>query len=178
MSNSATMGTAHTFVGLPVWTELFRFFRRHLATIAAIATFAFVLYQREWVSAQFSSGAWDIGAFYAAVFDWASIQSAFLFGIYAFVLGRTEPFIRAIADTSVFEQMRAHVRRTMYLALLLTVFAMPMLVAKPEVSASWDSVGLWGFTGVATLAAFTSFSFLKVVRVFRKVERINGKPKR
>ena len=174
MSNSATRDTAHIFVGFPALVDVFRFFRRHLASLAATAVLALVLSKREWISAQFASEAWDIGALYAAVFDWASIQSAFLFGIYAFVLGRTEPFIRAIANTPVFEEMRAHVRRTMYLALLLTIVAMPMLVAKPEVHGHWGSFGLWIFAGVTSFAVYTSLSFLKVVRVFRKVERING----
>jgi hypothetical protein len=124
------------------------------------------------IAAQFGADTWKLGNFYAAVFDWSSIQGAFLFGIYAFVLSRSEPFIRAITNTQAFTQMRGFVRRTVYLAMFLTVAVMPMLVAAPKMAdGGIRDVGYWLFFGYALAMVYMFVRFGRVIRLFRMLER-------
>lgn len=173
MYGHAMSGIVHIYVLQPVYSEMYRVFRRHLPSMAGAFAFACVIVWRVPISNGLSSEDWDVGALYAAIFDWSSIQSAFLFGIYAFLLGRTEPFLKAIAETPAFERMRAHVRLTMIAALILTLVALPLLVARPIPSSSLCSFSLWAFGLLAFFTAYTSASFIKVVRVFWKIERVN-----
>jgi hypothetical protein len=120
---------------------------------------------------QFATEAWDLGAFYSAVFDWASIQAAFLFGVYAFFLSRSEPFIQAIAGSQGFKLLRKYVVRTLYLSMALSVIALPMVVSplvpdEGEIGPAF--VILWLN---AVLLTYTFLCFLKVIRVFGKIER-------
>ena len=160
----------HTFDGSLVLRDARRRLRRHLPAIAAVTAPISVLAERETLSSRFGSEAWDIGAFYSAVFDWSSIQSAFLFGIYAFILARSEPFIKAIDGTEPFEKLRSLCRSTLYMTFLLTLVSMPLAVTQPQPTNSLLSLNLWVLAGLSSLAAFSFFRFFKIVRVFSKIE--------
>lgn len=155
---------------LPALRDVYRALRRYLPGIAAFAAPIAVVAERGTLAAKFASNEWDAGAFYSAVFDWSSIQSAFLFGIYAFILSRSEPFIRAIDGTEPFEMLRSYSRRTLYLTFALTIASMPLAVVGPKPTDNLSSLNLWIFAGLASLAAYTFCRFLKVVRVFGKIE--------
>jgi len=120
---------------------------------------------------KFQNKSWDIGAYYSAIFDWSSIQAAFLFGVYAFFLSRSEPFLQAIGGTPVFKQLRQYVVRSLYLSLTLSVLTLPVLVSPPEMK-SGNLIGFIVFWFLSTLLTYTFFCFLKVVRVFGKIERM------
>lgn len=161
---------AHTFEGSLALRDIYRRVRKHLPAIAAISAPLAVFAWRDTLALRFANEAWNVGAFYSAVFDWSSIQSAFLFGIYAFILSRSEPFIKAIDGSEPFEALRSYSRRTLYLTFILTIVAMPLAVAEPKPGADMLSPSLWVFAGLASLTAYTFCRFLKVVRVFGKIE--------
>jgi hypothetical protein len=161
---------ALTSGGSPALRDAYRAVRRHLPAIAAVAAPLSVIAGRDTLAARFAADAWDVAAFYSAIFDWSSIQSAFLFGIYAFVLSRSEPFIKAVDNTEPFEALRSYSRRTLYLTFVLTIISMPLAVASPKPAASLLSLELWTFAGLSSLMAYTFCRFLKVVRVFGKIE--------
>lgn len=152
--------------------EMFRFARKYLDAILMTAVGSLLLMFSGAVATEFRAERWDLGAFYSAVFDWSSIQSAFLFGIYAFVLSRAEPFVKAIAGTPAFSAMRAYVRHTVYIALALTAVTMPMLIAAPTMTdGSIYDVGYVLFVAYSLATVYVFARFLKVVRVFTKLER-------
>lgn len=148
------------------------FFRRHwdllLTGLVAIPLVNFSVF----IAGEFIADRWKLSNFYAAVFDWSSIQGAFLFGIYAFVLSRSEPFIRAIANTRAFAQMRGFVRRTVYFAMGLTVITMPMLVAAPPMTeGGLRDTGYILFAGYALATFYMFVRFGRVLRIFTMLER-------
>lgn len=161
---------APTFGGSLALRNFYRAVRQHLPSIAAVMAPVAVFASRDTLAAQFASDSWDVSAFYSAIFDWSSIQSAFLFGIYAFVLSRSEPFIKAIDGTATFENLRSYSRRTLYLTFALTLVSMPLAVTSPKPSSDLLSPALWIFAGLSSLASYTFCRFLKVVRVFGKIE--------
>lgn len=155
-------------VQLPGWRDLYKTARSNLEWIAAAIAASLTLIWHEKIIANFASNAWNLGAFYSAVFDWSSIQAAFLFGVYAFFLSRSESFLKAVASSPFFPSLRRYVIKTLYLSMTLTVCSLPMLVAPLDVS---TQLGYGALTLLFTLGVFTFFCFLKVIRVFGKIER-------
>jgi len=166
MSNTAVIS-----VNLPEWRNLWRPVRNRLEWIASTVAGVLIVWQQQAIAANFNSKDWDLGAFYSAVFDWSSIQGAFIFGVYAFFLSRSEPFIQAISSSRAFKMLRRYVVRTLYLTLILTVISLPMVVSPLAMNGGRLSAGFIVFTFQSTLAVYTFFCFLKVIRVFGKIER-------
>ena len=163
--------TRLTFVPLPGGRDLVKWLRANLEWLVAVAVGGMLFAYRFKVSAMFAEKTWNLGAFYAALFDWASIQGAFLFGVYAFFLSRSEPFIQAIAGSQAFRLLRRFVVRTLYLSLALSVLTLPMLVAPIELEKGRIDVGFGAFCFLSILTAYTFMCFTKVIRVFGKIER-------
>ena len=78
-----------TSVNLPEPRRVGLWLRANLEWLGSAAIGVVTFIWRETIAQKFTSEAWDIGAFYSAVFDWSSIQAAFLFGVYAFFLSRS-----------------------------------------------------------------------------------------
>lgn len=163
--------TVATSVTLPRGRDLWLATRANLDWIAAALAAATLYIWRAPIAASFAPGQWDLGAFYSAVFDWASIQAAFLFGVYAFFLSRSEPFIQAIAPSPAFKLLRQYVVRTLYLSISLSVLSLPFLISPVAMSGDGNDLGFGIFWALSVLLTYTFFCFLKVIRVFGKIER-------
>lgn len=162
---------AATSVPLPGWRDLWRAARANLDWIASATAGATLYIWRNPLSEGFVSKRWDLGDYYSALFDWSSVQAAFLFGVYAFFLSRSEPFIQAIAGSAAFRELRLYVVRTLYLSMSLSVLSLPFLVAPVAIERGGNGIGYAIFLGLSALLTYTFFCFLKVVRVFGKIER-------
>jgi hypothetical protein len=157
--------------GSPGLADLGLFARRNAERIAVVGCLGVTLWWRPEIADHFHKGDWNLGAFYVAVFNWSALQGAFLFAVYAFFLARSEPFIQAVAGSEPFNELRKYVLRTLRLTMGLSVASLPMLVAPyPVQGVHWD----WGyfvFVAFALVLTHTFFCFLKVIRVFGKLER-------
>jgi hypothetical protein len=163
--------TAVTFVRLPRASDLWHAARANLDWLAAVTAGVNLYIWRASIAGAFAAKEWGIGDFYSAVFDWASIQAAFLFGVYAFFLSRSEPFLQAIAPSPAFKLLRRYVVRTLYLSMALSVVSLPLLVASPAMSGTGEDLAFAVFLLISVLLTYTFFCFLKVIRVFGKIER-------
>jgi hypothetical protein len=145
--------------------------RRNMEWLTTLGVGGVIVRNREWIGSQFANEVWKIDAFYSAVFDWSSIQAAFLFSVYAFFLSRSEPFIKAIATTSSFRALRSYVLRTLALAMGLTVLSLPLVVAPMGIkSGSPCDIGFVIFCLTMLALSYTFMCFVKVIRVFGKLE--------
>ena len=160
-----------TSVNSPEWHRAPKWLRANLEWLgtSGVAVAGFVW--RDEIITKFASKSWELGAYLSAVFNWSSLQGAFLFGVYAFFLSRSEPFIQAIAPSPAFKLLRQYVLRTLYLSMVLSAMVLPMLVAPASMKVG--EVGFsFGHVWLATvLLTYTVLCFLKVVRVFGKIER-------
>lgn len=163
--------TAVTSVQLPRGRDLWLAARANLDWLAASLAGASLYIWRAEIAGPFAAKEWDLAGFYSAAFDWSSIQAAFLFGVYAFFLSRSEPFIQAIAPSPAFKMLRRYVVRTLYLTMALSVVSLPLLVAPPAMDATGNGFGFAVFWGLSVLLTYTFFCFIKVIRVFGKIER-------
>lgn len=145
--------------------------RAHAEWFAAAGVAIALWVYRVPIATEFASDRWSAEAFFGAVFDWSSIQAALLFGVYAFFLSRSEPFLQAIAGTPAFRELRNYLLRTLRLSMALTLCSLPMVIATPTIDRSGGGWGYMLAAGFAVVTTFTFFSFLKVIRVFGKIDR-------
>lgn len=158
-------------VNLPEWHKGAKWLRANLEWIGAVGVGVAAIVWRNEIVTMFADKTWELGAYLSAVFNWSSLQGALLFGVYAFFLSRSEPFIQAIASSPAFRLLRRYVLRTLYLSMILSAMVLPMLVA--PTSMKKGEIGLsFGHLWLSTvLLTYTVLCFLKVVRVFGKIER-------
>jgi hypothetical protein len=155
-----------------VWRDGYVWLRRHLDWLVPLAVIVAVVKERAFITHSFATERWNLGGFYAAVFDWSSIQAAFLFSVFAFFLARSEPFIQAISGTVPFRALRKYVLRSLVLSMGLTLVSLPPLVNTPDmVDGAYLNAGFIVFLFVTAFLSYTFMCFVKVVRVFYKLEK-------
>jgi hypothetical protein len=130
------------------------------------------------IADRFSPNGWQAGNLYGAVFDWASIQSGFVFAIYGFIVTKKDGFIGAITPAQSYEQFIGYTRRACLGGFALTLSSLPLLVISPAISAqntvefwivaSWFAFFIWAFGAFLRVA----FSFGIMVAVPDRKERI------
>jgi len=133
-------------------------------TIAAITAFALVWFRMELT--QFAANeSLDLARLYAAVFDWASIQTGFLFGVFGYVGGKTDGFIAAVKNTDAMRVFTGYMRFAIVLGFALTLVSIPLMVVGFSIKEGTDlryfTFVTWAFT-----ATWAFFAFLRVAYVF------------
>lgn len=144
---------------------------RYLPLTLGLASLAAIAFYREDIAFQFASQSWKSPALYNAVFNWASIQSGFVFGIYGFIASKKDGFVGAISQTKAFDRFAGYTRRAYTFGFALTFATVPLLVSEPSLKASesvsfiaiavWFSVFVWAFCAFLRVA----FIFGKIVSV-------------
>jgi hypothetical protein len=155
----------------PGFSDLYRRLRRHAEALAAGCVFGLVAVNRTIISTAFATKSWHLDGYYSALFNWSAIQTGFIFSAYAFFVSRSEPFLRAIDRTETFAALRRYVVRSLMTSVLLALVTLPSLVATPAISITTNldfPYALLVF--VSTLATYSFMCFLKIVRVFMKIE--------
>lgn len=124
------------------------------------------------IVASIDAGKWHITNLYTAVFTWSAIQTGFAFGVYGFVVGRSEGFIPAIRDTVAMRRFLGYVKRANVGGFLLTIASLPLTVLSPSPAPqgsaqfffvlSWFGLFLW--TLLAFLRIAYSFGHLSSIR--------------
>ena len=154
---------------MSLWIE-----RYHPLLIAVISVLALV-YLRPNISLLFKEGVWSAEGLYSAIFGWSSIQSGFAFGVYGFVIGRDEGFVKAIKDTVAFERFISYTRRASYAGFFLAIISIPLIVSAPDLSSTKGSVY---FLVSAWFGVFvwTFISFLRLAFNFGKIASVKDRP--
>lgn len=152
--------------------EIWFFFRSKITHLALIFCIFCLWKYAPFIGLKFSTKAWDLSALYAAIFDWSSIQSAFLFGVYVLVLSGDLTFIRAIKDTDVYSEIKTYIRNTMLFAFALSAISLPVLVDQPEIKlGGFKDLGYSVLSGYIFLSVWVVARFYKVIRIFVKLAR-------
>ena len=143
--------------------------------MAAFVSAALLLWHSGYVVGQFQSGDWKANDLYAAIFDWAAIQTGFAFGVYGFVAGRRDGFVGALQGTIAMERFVLYIKRANILGFLLTFTSIPLIVLSPNINIAfstnfilvvlWFSVFVWAFCAFLRLA----YNFGRIASVKDKV---------
>jgi hypothetical protein len=145
-----------------------------------LAALAVIFFWRVEIAAHFAPEGWKAESLYSAVFNWASVQSGFVFGIYGFIVSKRDGFIGEIANTRTFAQLTRYARRAYLTGFALTFASLPLTVAQPViddsssraflVTAVWFAAFIWTFCAFLRVA----FIFGALVAVPDKRDRIPG----
>ena len=118
---------------------------------------------------------WQVANLYTAVFSWAAIQTGFAFGVYGFVVGRSEGFIPEIRNTIAMRRFLGYVKRANVGGFLLTIVSLPLTIFSPnpapQGSAQFFLVLLW-----FGLFLWTLLAFLRIAYSFGHLSSIRDQP--
>jgi hypothetical protein len=150
-------------------------FLERFGPIAAAACMVVALYVfRDHLTTAAVSKGFDLSNIYSSVFDWSSIQTGFVFGIFGFVAGKSGGFIEAIRETREMALFLTYTKRAIYLGFSLTFSSIAMSITsfnidpstpwKFHVFAAWSFLSLWGF-----------LAFLRVAYIFGDILRVRDR---
>lgn len=127
------------------------------------------------ILAQFSASKWQASSLYSAIFNWSAIQTGFAFGVYGFVIGRSEGFIPAVRETKAMQRFLGYVRRANIGGFALTVLSLPLTVTNPSLAPA-GSIGFWVVFCWFGLFVWTFLAFLRIAYSFGKLSSVRDQP--
>jgi len=137
---------------------------QHSALLSLIGASLFLLFPSQ-MSNLAVTEEWDQSILYGSLFNWASIQTAFLFGIYTFIMGRPEVFVKRFKTTKLYRRSMLYLRKTVFISLLLSAVCVPLMLASPDIELwSWSEKSLPNI-GYAVFAVISVFGLLVLGRV-------------
>lgn len=130
------------------------------AGAATLVTFA---YGPRFFRAAVENG-WEYSAAYSAIFDIATIFTAFLFTFYSFILTAEGGFIGRMKKTRSYRQAVRYTLQAILLGALLAALSVPMMVWGPCPTAHSDPslayVSVWAGLAIWGCAAFVRAAYL------------------
>jgi hypothetical protein len=152
-------------------------FEQWAPTGVGVAALLLCAFFRLEIAEQFQPNKWNAGNLYNAVFNWAAIQSGFVFGIYGYVAAKRDGFVGEFAKGGSYNRFIGYTQRAYIGGFLLTACSLPLLVATPNISRAgswtfwlvvlWFSAFVWAFC-----------SFLRVAFIFGLIAAIPDKKQR
>lgn len=150
------------------WLAIERYGPLGLTVVAIVG----LLLEAAPIVASIEASKWQVDNLYTAVFTWSAIQTGFAFGVYGFVVGRSEGFIPEIRDTIAMKRFLGYVKRANIGGFVLTIVSLPLTILNPipapQGSAQFYFVLVWFGLFLWTLLAFLriaySFGHLSSVR--------------
>lgn len=101
---------------------------------------------------------------YSSVFNWSSIQTGFLFGIFGYIGGKSDGFIYEVKNTMTMRRFLDYMRTAIWLGYVVIFISIPMMVIQDDlISNDWK---FFIFLGWAFLSLWSFFSFLRVAHIF------------
>lgn len=148
-----------------------------LAPIAlGITSLCIIIVYRNDVAQQFQPNGWKPENLYSAVFNWASIQSGFVFGIYGFIATKKDGFVGEIVGNHSFEILLGYARRAYLTGFSLTFASLPLLVISPSVS-NVNTVSFWCVSVWFSCFIWTFCAFLRVAFIFGMIVAVPDRNK-
>ncbi|MBN2971189.1 hypothetical protein JW805_04070 [Roseomonas aeriglobus] len=142
--------------------------------ISAISGIALLIFRNE-IAAAVSSKSLSMTNLYSSVLSWASIQIGFAFGVYGFVVGKSQGFVEAIKDTSTMRRFLKYVKRANLGGFLLTFISLPLAITTPTPSnpnsLSYFVIAVWFM-----LFIWTFLAFLRIAFNFGRITAVRDKP--
>lgn len=144
------------------------FIERFAPIGAGVVSLVLIYFFRSDISAQFVEGGWKVDGLYNAVFNWASIQSGFVFGVYGFIASKRDGFVGELAKGRSFDTLLTYSRRAYMTGFGLTFVSLPVMIVEPTISQS-TSQSFWIIAIWFSLFCWTFCAFLRVAFLFGMV---------
>lgn len=150
-------------------------FERHAPVAFGALTVALIAVFRLAIAERFEPNGWDSTSLYSAVFNWASIQSGFVFGIYGFIVTKKDGFAGVVSKAKSFDKFLAYARRAYLTGFALTFVSLPIMVANPEI-ADTSSPEFWVVAVWFAAFVWTFCAFLRVAFIFGIIAAVPDRP--
>jgi len=112
---------------------------------------------------------------YSAVLSWASIQIGFAFGVYGFVVGKTQGFINDARDTTAMHRFLKYVKAANIGGFVLTAWSLPLAALVPSPTKD-DPILYWSLVLWFCLFVWTFFALLRVAYNFGHLSSVRDQP--
>lgn len=116
----------------------------------------------------------DVSELYAAMFDWSSIQTGFLFGVFGFVSGKSTGFMAEAKSTEAMKAFHRYTRTAIVLGFCLTFSSIPLIVTGFDIAEA-SSARYYLFVAWAFLAIWSFLAFARVAYIFGVLLKIRDK---
>lgn len=130
--------------------------------ILAIIVLIILIYFSSNVTSKFQSGGWTSTGLYSAIFGWSAIQTGFAFGVYGFVIGKSDGFVAKISMTMAMKRFKSYIKRANVTGFVLTISSIPLIIVEPKLHipntieyilvALWFSLFVWSFLSFLRMA--------------------------
>ena len=144
------------------------FFERFAPLGVGLVSLILLYVFRGEVSAQFGDGGWKVGGLYNAVFNWASIQSGFVFGVSGFIASKRDGFVGELAKGRSFDNLLTYSRRAYLTGFALTFISLPVMVIEPAIGGA-STRQFWIVAVWFSMFCWTFCAFLRVAFLFGMV---------
>lgn len=139
--------------------------------LSFVITVTAIALNRNTIVAQFVAERWTTENLYSAVFNWSAIQTGFAFGVYGFVVGKSDGFIEALRDTFAMRRFLRYVATANFGGFLLTIVSIPLTIANPSLVTGGDAT-FWVVTLWFGLFVWTFFAFLRIAFNFGRLSNV------
>lgn len=151
-----------------------RYLERYGPLLLSLITFFTLLYFVSLIKSSFASHKWSSEGLYSSVFNWAAIQTGFVFGVYGFVAGKKDGFLYDLRETRFLRDFIKYTRRATSVGFVLSMISVPLIVANPKLGtsgyipyalvAAWFSIFVWAFS-----------AFMRVALIFGRLISVRDK---
>lgn len=139
-------------------------FERFAPVAFAVVSLILIIVFHDSIVAKFKPDGWQSSNLYSAVFNWASIQSGFVFGVYGFIATKRDGFAGEMAKAPSFDLFLKYARRAYLTGFALTFVSLPIMVANPNLATAspreFSIVAIWFAVFVWTFCAFLRVAFI------------------
>jgi hypothetical protein len=160
------MQTGKRSSGIPVALLVERF----SPIVLSLLCVAFIGLFKGVILTEISRSGVNLANLYSSVFNWSAIHVGFAFGVYGFLLSKSDGFIGEVRKTVAMARFISYVRRGAVGGFALTLVSVPITVVSPDPASSTFSfwaVSLWFGLFVWTFLAFVriAFNFIRLTTV-------------
>jgi hypothetical protein len=142
----------------------------------AFATAGALLYFSEEMVGLAADKSINVSALYSAIFNWASIQTGFLFGVFGFVSGKSSGFLAEINRTQAMQTFNIYTRNATLLGFLVALTCIPLVVTDFDISAK-SAAHYYVFVGWSFVTVWSFLAFARVAYVFGVILQVRDKTK-
>ena len=138
---------------------------RYLPVASAVLTAAVLIAFKSQTINFFKDHSLSLAQLYTSVFGWSGVQTSGLLGVYGIVFSKNDGFVGRLKGLKVLDVFYDFVKRSLWIALSLTVVSIPFIVKNEEAKdlselwyilvACWFSIFVWAIA-----------SFVRVVLIF------------
>lgn len=150
------------------------YIEKYAPVCSGILVAAVLYYFRESIAAKSIDKSLSLSILFSSMFDWSAIQTGFLFGIFGFIAGKNDGFIKEIQETPQMQYFHRYQKTAIFLGFILTFSSIFLMVSNFSFASS-DSWKFYIFCFWCALSMWAFFAFVRVAYIFGIIIRVRDR---